>query len=138
MKTKQLLMVILIMGSIIKSQAQVKIGNNPNTIDVNSLLELESTNKGFLAPRVALNNATSVTPLTGVVTEGMLVYSTGGTLTNGFYVWSGTRWNRVNTASRDNYVLVKSASDLPAPVAGVITLASNTLYEVNGTITTSN
>jgi hypothetical protein len=65
----------------------------------------------------------------------MLVYSTGGTLTNGFYVWNGAKWLRVSTASRDNYVLVKSASDFPAPVAGVITLASNTVYEINGTIT---
>src|SRR5436190_1602900 len=28
------------------TNAQVKIGDNPNTIDVNSILELESTNKG--------------------------------------------------------------------------------------------
>lgn len=36
--------------------------------------------------------------------------------------------------TRNNYVLVQSASDLPAPVSGVITLASGTTYEVNGTI----
>lgn len=35
---------------------------------------------------------------------------------------------------RSNYVLVKSAADLPAPVGGVITLAANTLYDINGTI----
>jgi hypothetical protein len=138
MNTKKLLLINLMLGFMISSYTQVKIGNNPNTIDVNSLLELETTNKGFLAPRVALNSITSVAPLTGTVTEGMLVYSTGGTLTNGFYVWSGTKWNRINTASRDNFVLVKSAADFPAPVAGVITLASNTVYELNGTITTVN
>jgi hypothetical protein len=36
--------------------------------------------------------------------------------------------------TRNNYVLVKSASDFPAPVAGVITLADNTDYEINGII----
>lgn len=36
--------------------------------------------------------------------------------------------------TRNNYVLVQSAADLPAPVSGVITLASGTTYEVNGTI----
>jgi hypothetical protein len=37
-------------------------------------------------------------------------------------------------ASRDNYVLVKTVADLPTPVGGVITLANNTAYEINGTI----
>jgi len=74
------------------AQAQVKIGNNPATINSNSLLELESTNKGFLPPRVALNSTSSVSPLTGTVPAGMLVFSTGGTLTDGYYYWNGTGW----------------------------------------------
>jgi hypothetical protein len=36
--------------------------------------------------------------------------------------------------SRNNYVLVKSKSDFPTPSAGVITLADNTDYEINGII----
>lgn len=35
---------------------------------------------------------------------------------------------------RTNHVLVKSVSDFPAAVGGVITLADNTAYEINGTI----
>jgi hypothetical protein len=66
------------------SRAQVKIGDNPGTINSNSLLEMESTNKGFLPPRVALNSISSVSPLTGTLPSGMLVYSTGGTLIDGF------------------------------------------------------
>ena len=34
----------------------------------------------------------------------------------------------------NNWVLVKSLSDLPTPVAGVITLANNTTYQINGAI----
>jgi len=79
------------------AEAQVKIGNNPNTINSNSLLELESTNKGFLPPRVALNSISFVSPLTGTVPAGMLVYSTGGTLTDGYYYWNGTQWKLVAT-----------------------------------------
>lgn len=74
------------------SYAQVKIGNNPGTIDANSLLELESTNKGFLPPRVALNSISSVAPLTGTIPTGILVFSTGGTLADGYYYWNGTGW----------------------------------------------
>jgi len=35
---------------------------------------------------------------------------------------------------RNNNVLVKAKSDLPTPSGGVITLADNTTYEINGTI----
>ncbi len=35
---------------------------------------------------------------------------------------------------RSNYTLVKTKSDLPSPVAGVITLAAGHLYEINGSI----
>lgn len=79
----------IVVGNV---NAQVKIGNNPNTIDANSLLELESTNKGFLPPRVAINSLSAVAPLTGTVPAGMLVYSTGGTVANGYYYWSGAQW----------------------------------------------
>jgi len=135
MKTKILLSIVFL-ACIFNAYAQVKIGNNPNTIDQNSILEMESTNKGLLAPRVALTDVNFANPLTAPVPAGMIVYSTGGTVADGFYFWSGTKWLSVVSSAntRSNYVLVKSAADLPAPVAGVITLASNTTYEVNGTV----
>src|SRR5689334_1922134 len=88
--------------------AQVKIGDNPNSINSNSLLEMESTNKGFLPPRVALNSASAVSPLTGTVPAGMLVYSTGGTLTNGYYYWDGTEWKYLSNGIKT--VTTKTAS----------------------------
>lgn len=119
---------------------QVKIGDNPTTLNNNSLLELESTNKGFLVPRVSLTGLTSAAPLTAPVPTGMTVYNTGAAVPTGYYFWNGTRWLRLLTSAnmRDNYVLVKSAADLPAPVGGIITLQANTTYEINGTITLSN
>ena len=90
------------------ANAQVKIGDNPNTINANSLLELESTNKGFLPPRVALNSTASVAPLTGSVTAGMLVYSSGGSLADGYYYWNGTAWRLVATSELNT--VTKSAT----------------------------
>lgn len=119
--------------------AQVKIGDNPSTININSMLEIESTNKGFLPPRITLNNVNAVAPMTAPITPGMLVYSSGGMVSDGYYYWNGTKWQAINTASaRTNHVLVKSAADFPTPVAGVITLNPNILYEVNGSISISN
>lgn len=136
MKKKLFLLTAIAAGCISQLTAQVKIGDNPNTINANSMLELESTNKGFLPPRVALNSLTSTSPMTATVAEGTLVYSVGGTLPNGYYYWNASRWVMLRVA-RDNYVLVKSAADLPAPVAGVITLVTGIEYEINGTITLS-
>jgi hypothetical protein len=87
-----LLLIYLLIHLIVSVQAQVKIGNNPTTIDPNSLLELESTNKGLLPPRVALNDLSAVTPLTGTVPAGMLVYSSGGAVADGYYYWNGGQW----------------------------------------------
>ena len=102
------LIAALLLLAITQVQAQVKIGDNPGTINSNSLLEMESTNKGFLPPRVALNSLTAVAPLTGTVPAGMLVYSTGGTLSNGYYYWDGVAWKLVATDKPN--VVIKNAT----------------------------
>jgi hypothetical protein len=102
------LLALLLLFISFCANAQVKIGDNPNTINANSLLELESTNKGFLPPRVALNSISSVSPLSGTVTAGMLVYSTGGTLTDGYYYWNGTEWRRIGNGETN--MVTKSAN----------------------------
>lgn len=79
-------------ASINTTFSQVKIGDNPETINANSILELESASKGFLAPRLAINDLGSSAPLTATVSEGMLVYSIGGSVDDGFYNWDGSRW----------------------------------------------
>ncbi len=134
---KKVLALCVVMLGTLCMQAQVKIGNNPDNMDSNALLEMETTNKGLLAPRIAINDVNSASPLIAPVTAGMIVYSQGGTVANGFYFWNGSQWLQVQSSAnqRSNYVLVKSAADLPAPVGGVITLVAGTTYEVNGTIT---
>jgi hypothetical protein len=118
--------------------AQVKIGDNPNSIDPNSILELESTDKGFLPPRVTLTSISSPSPLTAPVPAGMIVYNDGGALAEGHYTWNGASWMLINTKARDNYVIVKSAADFPTPAGGVITLSANTVYEINGAVSITN
>jgi hypothetical protein len=95
----QFLILLLFLMTAIVSNAQVKIGDNPNTINANSLLEMESTNKGILPPRVAINSLTSVAPLTGTVPAGMLVYSSGGSVADGYYYWNGNSWNSVGKSN---------------------------------------
>ncbi|MDC8002116.1 hypothetical protein POV26_13800 [Aequorivita todarodis] len=111
-------------------QAQVGIGNtNP---DASSVLDITSTSKGLLLPRMTTAQRLAIT----TPANSLMVYDT--TVKAYFYYDTvSATWVRINSAfnQRNNYVLVKTAADLPAPSGGKITLVSNTLYEINGTIT---
>ena len=52
---------------ISSAYAQVKIGNNPNTINANSVLELESSDKVLVVTRLSTTQRTAITPLNGAV-----------------------------------------------------------------------
>ncbi|MCV9930208.1 hypothetical protein OIU83_21295 [Flavobacterium sp. LS1R49] len=99
MKRKIILLITLFVMSF-SMTAQVKVGSNPTTINTNSLLELESTSKGLLLPRVALTSTTSFAPLTAHI-AGMTVYNTAaaGTGTTavvaGYYYNDGTQWVQI-------------------------------------------
>lgn len=107
---------------MINARAQVKIGNNPGTINSNSILEMESTNKGFLPPRVSLNSTSSVSPLTGTVPAGMLVYSSGGALTDGYYYWDGAEWRKLDNGNKN--LVTKTVTDTLTKTENIV-LASN-------------
>ncbi|AUC14589.1 hypothetical protein BTO06_05310, partial [Tenacibaculum sp. SZ-18] len=64
--------------------SQVKVGDNPNVIDVSSLLELESSDKAFVLTRVTTTQMNSMTPL-----EGAIVYNTE---IRCVYQYDGTSW----------------------------------------------
>jgi len=75
--TKKILFVGLLVAFAQFAKAQVKIGENPTTINKGSILELESANKGLLFPRVALTNTTTWSLATGSVpVAGMVVFNT--------------------------------------------------------------
>jgi hypothetical protein len=85
-------------------KAQVRITDGVVlTMDNNSLLELESTTRGLLIPRMAINNLTLPAPLTAPVPTGMLIYSLGGSVLDGFYYWTGTSWNMLATGSASQW-----------------------------------
>ena len=79
--------------------SQVKVGNNPTTINPNSALEIESTTKGLLLPRLALTATTNATPQSSFV-QGMFVFNTAtaGDVTPGIYYCDGTKWIKVSAA----------------------------------------
>ncbi|HSU29532.1 MAG TPA: hypothetical protein VLJ68_14190 [Chitinophagaceae bacterium] len=60
--------ILLFMGTI--AQAQLKIGDNPTTIQKSSILELESSRQGLLLPRLA--DTVAINALTPP--DGMIIY----------------------------------------------------------------
>lgn len=75
---------------------QVKVGDNPTTINPNAILELESLNQGLLMPRVALRAISNPAPLTAHI-QGMTIYNTTSSseLIPGFYFNDGSKWVRL-------------------------------------------
>ncbi|MDR2809750.1 MAG: hypothetical protein LBB84_04225 [Tannerellaceae bacterium] len=91
-KKKSLLWAILFLVAL-HSFAQVGMGiEKPNAA---AMLDINSSNKGILVPRVALNSTTF--DLDGLPTQpnGLLIYNTGGALAEGFYFWNGTEWENL-------------------------------------------
>ncbi|OYQ35072.1 hypothetical protein CHU92_11195 [Flavobacterium cyanobacteriorum] len=68
---KKLFITLLTLGAL-HLNAQVKIGDNPTSINPNSLLELESTSKGFLLPRMTTMERDAITQ----PSNALLIYNT--------------------------------------------------------------
>jgi len=141
---KKIFTLLFLLAGMNAVKAQVKIGDNPSSINSNSMLELESTNKGFLPPRVALNNAASVSPLSGTVPAGMLVFSSGGSLADGYYYWNGSSWKLLTTSTSNmvtkssNATLQKTENFILASNDITITLPAITVSDNGLTITVKN
>ena len=75
--------------------AQVKIGGTNTNIKNASLLELESTNKGLVFPRVSLTALDSRLPLASDIVSGTVVYNINTNLSTGagLVVWKDGRWS---------------------------------------------
>lgn len=77
--------------------AQTGIGTI--TPHASAKLEISSTNKGFLPPRVTLLSATDATTIASPA-EGLLVYNLGSVgLQAGYYYWNGANWATIATAT---------------------------------------
>jgi len=130
---------ILISVLSVPAVAQVKITDGSDTtMDANSLLELESTSKGLLIPRMAINNLSLPAPLTAPVPTGMLVYSTGGAVTDGFYYWTGAAWKRfvqatVQVNEGGTGLISGTSGGIPA-FTGVTTITSSGLLTQNALV----
>lgn len=95
-----LLLLVGILGSCPSVFSQLKIGENPKSINADAILDLESVNKGFLLPRIGLVSTNVSTPLKRF-TSGMVVYNTSNCndLSPGLYYCDGTKWIKASNTT---------------------------------------
>lgn len=90
---------------LIASNADAQnIGINNPAPDASAVLDISSTDKGLLVPRVALSATNLTAPVTAPAT-GLMVFNTviagvfPNNVTPGYYFWSGTNWLRFDTGN---------------------------------------
>jgi hypothetical protein len=94
---KKVILIIIVFNFAISSFAQTGIGTT--TPNASAKLDVYSTNKGFLPPRVTLTSATDGITIASPA-EGLLVYNLGSVgLQAGYYYWNGANWATIATAT---------------------------------------
>ena len=96
MFNKSLYLVLICCSFVRIAMAQTGIGTtNPHA---SAKLDITSTNKGFLPPRVSLTGIGDATTISSPAT-GLLVYCKGDAgLAAGYYYWNGSAWATIATA----------------------------------------
>jgi hypothetical protein len=91
--------------------AQTGIGTT--TPNASAKLDVYSTNKGFLPPRVTLTSTTDVSTISSPAT-GLLVYNTGNNvgLPAGYYFWNGAVWATIATAGGSGSVAAEFGTEI--------------------------
>jgi hypothetical protein len=147
---KKLLLILFIL-CVQFSNAQVGIGtSDPNQ---SAQLEVLSSEKGLLIPRIQLSSTTDASTIKNGNVESLLIYNTVNTadVTKGFYYWGGIKWRKIvteaivnNLISEDNTlaegkVFLGNASGVGAEVSisGDATIANTgALTIANDAVTT--
>jgi hypothetical protein len=123
MKKIFFLMLTLFILSAASMNAQVLIGGDGNSNpDPSAVLELQSSDKGFLLPRVALQSTEDQSTIANPVT-GLVVYNTANhqDVTPGHYYYDGNQWVKVR-----NSIETITKSDLSVELANLIVALAKT------------
>lgn len=96
-KAITLSIIVLFVGNFSISAQNIGINATGAAPDAGAMLDISSTNKGLLIPRVSIANLATIAPIVGSSTVSMLVYNTNATTGQGYYYWNGSTWARFFT-----------------------------------------
>ena len=136
------LLFLFFLITISYANAQVGIGGNP---DNSAMLDIQSTDKGLLIPRVNLSNITDTSlDGTNTVSEGMIIYNTNANITGGngkgLYYFNGTQWQKftVNSYNVSSVTIgtneITKSNTAGEDVAGYDTALEPSVYNKDGKI----
>lgn len=122
---------VLLFMCAVNAKSQVTIGSQ-NDPHQGAVLDLQSTTKGLLLPKVSLSNVNILTVITSPTSAqktsatGMVVYNTNASVTGGsgvgIYVWNGSQW-----------AITSEAIPVPVSVTGVSLNKGATFLTIGGT-----
>lgn len=130
MKKSPLIAIKFIALFLLSTNIYAQVGIGTLEPDASSMLDIRSTEKGMLAPRMT----SAERLLIAEPANGLLVYDT---TENSFYFYKFDVWVKqdASVGVRSNYKLIKSETDLAAEISGSkYLLNTHTLYEINGTV----
>lgn len=88
-----------------------QVGINTTSPAAGSMLDVTSADKGVLLPRVNIADLTTIAPVTGGATAGLMVYNTNTTTGPGYFYWDGSEW--VNLSNSDDWKTDGNAGTTP-------------------------
>ncbi len=93
MTTKYIFFLLLLFATN-ATFSQVAINSSGSDAASSAMLDISSSNKGVLIPKMTINDISSTTSPVNAPLDGLLIYNTGSVdVDEGFYYWSGSRWN---------------------------------------------
>lgn len=112
---KQIIFLLLFISSGLFAQT----GIGTTTPNASAKLDVSSTNKGFLPPRISLIDAYDQTTIPSPAT-GLLVYCKGDAgLAAGYYFWNGNAWATIATAGGSGSVAAEFGTEVLAANVGI-------------------
>jgi hypothetical protein len=124
MKKQLLICLLAFAATAAQAQQKIKDGTVASSAlpGANSLLELESNNKGLLLPRLALTSTANPSPTSAHV-QGMFVYNTAtiNDVTPGIYYNDGTQWQQAKFATCQGFGTRTVSGSQVHPGGGVFT-----------------
>lgn len=128
---KILLTAIIAFASLTSTQTMAQQGFGTNTPDKSSAVDIVSTKRGLLIPRIDLTSTSIAAPVSNPA-QSLLVYNKNieGDVTPGFYYWENNKWVRVMSSNID-----KTSSVVEGATTNVSSVVSasnpnNTEYKV--------
>ena len=113
---KLLFIPALFLSTLINAQVGIGTTEIQNGVE----LQIESSTKGILIPRVALTTTLLAAPVGPTpIATGILIYNTASAgvgitgVTPGFYYWSGTEWTALKSTAGQNWSLIGNGGTSP-------------------------